>query len=200
MAKPTDNKYSKTGLLIIDMQNFFRSMCSSTTIANVEKLIAHFHEHTLPVLFTQHGHTREELTPPDFDGNQLVKKWGPDGSIAKGSRDWEFMPEIAGLASPPGSDRSCVVRKNTYDAFINTSLAEILMTEGIERVVVAGVLTDCCVDTTARGAFNRGYETWVVGDACSSANRRQHEAGLRGFGFAFGEVLETEEVLGRLKG
>ena len=68
----------------------------------------------------------------------------------------------------------------------------------MERVVVCGVMTDCCCDTTARSAFNRGYETWLVGDACGTASKKQHEAGLNAFGYAFGEVLETEEVVRRV--
>ncbi|KAI1074515.1 Isochorismatase-like protein [Whalleya microplaca] len=95
---------------------------------------------------------------------------------------------------------STVVAKNTYDAFINTNLGQVLEKKAIDRVVVCGVMTDCCCDTTARSAFNRGYETWLVGDACGSANKTQHEAGLRGFGFAFGKVLTTEEVIGLLRG
>lgn len=62
----------------------------------------------------------------------------------------------------------------------------------IRRVVVCGVMTDRCCDTTARSAFSRGYETWLVSDACGSANKTQHQAGLRGFGFAFGEVFDDE--------
>ena len=92
-----------------------------------------------------------------------------------------------------------VVAKDTYDAFVNTDLDERLHVGGVERVVVCGVMTDCCCDTTARSAFDRGYETWLVRDACGSANREQHEAGLRGFAFAFGEVLTTEEVVKRLE-
>jgi len=104
------------------------------------------------------------------------------------------LPEIAQKVG------SCpVVGKNTYDAFINTDLGKMLSEKNIERVVVCGVMTDCCCDTTARSAFNRGYETWLVEDACGSANKKQHEAGLRGFGFAFGDVLETADVLGRMK-
>jgi nicotinamidase-related amidase len=60
-------------------------------------------------------------------------------------------------------------------------------------------MTDCCCDTTGRAAFNRGFETWMVRDGTGSANKKQHEAGLRGFGFGFGEVLDTEEVLERLR-
>lgn len=89
--------------------------------------------------------------------------------------------------------------KNTYDAFINTGLEGILRGKNVEKVVVCGVMTDCCCDTTARAAFNRGWETCLVGDACASANQRQHEAGLRAFGFAFGEVVRTEEVVGRVR-
>ena len=91
-----------------------------------------------------------------------------------------------------------MVAKNTYDAFINTPLEKMLRKKGVTRVVVSGVMTDCCCDTTARSAFNRGFETWLVKDACGSANKAQHEAGLRGFGFAFGQVLRTEEVLKKL--
>ncbi len=90
--------------------------------------------------------------------------------------------------------------KDTYDGFLGTGLEGVLQGLGVQRVVVCGVMTDCCVDTTARGAFNRGFETWVVGDACGTEGREQHDAGLKGFAFGFGEVVGTEEVVGRLNG
>ena len=105
-----------------------------------------------------------------------------------------MIPEVARKAE------GCpLIGKNTYDAFINTDLGDIMKERNVERVVVCGVMTDCCCDTTARSAFNRGFETWLVKDACGSANKKQHEAGLRGFGFAFGDVLTTLEVMDRLK-
>ena len=104
--------------------------------------------------------------------------------------DWEFLPEIKQEA-----EGYPVVAKNTYDALIGTGLEGLLRDKGVERVVVCGVMTDCCCDTTARSAFNRGFQTWLVEDACGSANERQHEGGLRGFGFAFGEVVATEDVV-----
>ena len=60
-------------------------------------------------------------------------------------------------------------------------------------------MTDCCCDTLARSAFNIGWETVLVEDACGSANEKQQEAGLRGFAYAFGEVVKTEQVLEELK-
>lgn len=73
-----------------------------------------------------------------------------------------------------GVDFPVVIPKNTYDAFLtplpphypviaeNRQLESVLRKAEIERVVVCGVMTDCCVTTTARGCFNRGFETWTV--------------------------------------
>lgn len=180
----------RTALLVVDMQHVFRDMTMSA-MPNITKLISYFQDQNLPRIFTQHGHSKEELTPPYK--NQLVRKWGPDGSIHTSSKDWELQPEIAAQVSG-----SPIIAKNTYDAFMNTNLEEILGKKEVERVIVCGTMTDCCCDTTARSAFNRGYETWLVDDACGTASESQHQAGLRGFAFAFGDVIKTSEVIKRL--
>lgn len=216
----------RTALLIIDMQKFFSDMVSPRMMENITTLVGHFRrERTASdrrplIVFTQHGHTEEELSTHPSP-NQLVRKWGLEGSIRAGSRDWEFMPRIRELVNvnenakvipslngiaggqeekeKVGTETTVIIPKTTYDAFIHTRLEDVLRGKEIQRVVVCGVMTDCCVDTTARGAFNRGFETWVVEDACGSANERQHRRGLEGFRYAFGEVLSTKEVLGRLE-
>ena len=165
---------------------------TTACLPHIKTLISHFQTRALPTIFFQHGHSKAELTPPYK--NQLVRKWKPSGSVATGSKDWELIPDIAEAARG-----QTVVAKNTYDAFINTNLEDILRGLGAETVVVCGVMTDCCCDTTAWSAFNRGYETWLVKDACGTENEMQHEAGLRGFGFAFGDVLETKEVMARVE-
>ena len=175
-----------TALLVIDMQSIFTPM-TTRALPNILTLISSFKRASRPLIFTQHGHTKQELTPPY--PNQLVRKWGPAGSIAIGSADWALQPPIVEAAKG-----FPVVGKHTYDAFLNTELEGLLKGEGVERVVVCGVMTDCCCDTTARSAFNRGFETWLVGDACGSRSEEQHEAGLRAFGYAFGQVVGTEEV------
>ncbi|OTB17509.1 hypothetical protein K445DRAFT_316126 [Daldinia sp. EC12] len=185
----------RTALLVIDMQNYFTSM-TQTALPQLQTLAHHFKSRKLPVIFTQHGHEDADLSGPPYR-NQLVRKWGPGGSIHFGSEDWALQAPIKKLIKDLGGDPQ-IVYKNTYDAFINTDLDERLKRLGVERVVVCGCMTDCCVDTTARSAFNRGWETWLVKDACGSASKTQHEAGLKGFGFAFGDVINTKEVLSRL--
>ncbi|KAK5456208.1 hypothetical protein LTS15_005527 [Exophiala xenobiotica] len=189
----------RTALLVIDMQVFFESM-TTTALPNIITLCRHFSKTSAPIIFTQHGHSKAELTT-NPSPNQLVRKWGVSGSIAAGSSDWELIDELrqfvpkfppkplnVGESFPPAEEEEekfpKLMAKNTYDAFINTNLAKILETSKIEP----------------RSAFNRGYETWLVRDACGSANKKQHEAGLRGFGFAFGEVLTTSEAIERLQG
>ena len=99
-----------TALLVVDMQNVFTPM-TTAALPNILKLISFFQSESRPSLLTQHGHSKEELTPP-FK-NQLVRKWGASGSIATGSKDWELQPEIAKVA-----EGSPIVAKNTYDALL----------------------------------------------------------------------------------
>ncbi|KAF2242226.1 Isochorismatase hydrolase [Trematosphaeria pertusa] len=181
----------KTALLVIDMQNFFLPM-TTTALPNILKLSNFFTAHSWPQFFTQHGHPPADFAPPIR--NQLVRKWGADGSLHTNTPDWELIPQIAELVRAAGAP---VVPKNTYDAFLGTGLEERLKAESIERVVVVGVMTDCCCDTTGRGAFNRGWETWMVSDGTGSVGE-QHERGLKAWGFGYGDVITTEEVMGRL--
>lgn len=64
-----------------------------------------------------------------------MRRWGPDASIAKGSKEWELIPEIKQLVK-----NSPAVEKNTYDAIVNTNLATLLKEHEIERVVICEVI------------------------------------------------------------
>lgn len=184
-----------TALLIVDMQNAFESMIDEA-LPNILKLASYFQDHDLPIILTQHGHSKEELTGPPFK-SQLVRKWTPGGSIAMGSTSWKLLPEIEALRKKDAGIP--VVAKNTYDAFINTNLEALLKERNVERVVISGVMTDCCCDTTGRSAFNRGWETLMVKDGVGSASREQHERSLKAWAFGYGDVITTKEVMKRLE-
>jgi nicotinamidase-related amidase len=188
---------AKTALLVVDMQNVFTEM-THVCLPNILKLSEFFRGRQMTQIFTQHGHSQDELL--GRVKNQLVRKWGAAGSIAIGSESWRLMPDIDQAWKAAGGERTPIINKNTYDAFLNTNLEGVLKEKNIERVIVCGVMTDCCCDTTGRSAFNRGFETWLVNDATGSANSVQHERGLEAFGFAFGDVINTDEVLHRMSG
>lgn len=135
----------KTVLLVIDMQRIFEPM-TTNALPNIKKLISHYQSISAPIIFTQHGHSQEELTTVPSP-NQLVLKWGPDGSIAWGSKNWELQDNIQSYMDEDSSTADAwpkLVHKNTYDAFLNTDLAQILEEAKVERTVVCGVMTDCC--------------------------------------------------------
>lgn len=183
---------AKTALLVIDMQNVFLPM-TATALPNILSLSKLFSANRWPQFFTQHGHPPSHFELPIT--NQLVRKWGESGSIHINTPEWQLIPSIAELVR---ASQSPVIPKTTYDAFLYTDLEERLQKEGVERVVIVGVMTDCCCDTTGRGAFNRGFETWLVSDATGSASKAQHERGLKAWGFGYGDIITTEEVAARL--
>lgn len=94
--------------------------------------------------------------------------------------------EVLCRAGSPGADYWRVrpgpgereVTKSRYDAFLETGLDALLRRLGARTVVLTGVSTDCCVDATARGAFQRDYDVLVLGDACAAGTRDFHEAAL----------------------
>jgi nicotinamidase-related amidase len=87
---------------------------------------------------------------------------GPGKLLAKGTPEWEIHPGIAPLAD------EVVVDKTRPDAFFNTTLHEELQARGITDVVICGIQSDICVDTTTRRACSQGYAVTFVADAHST--------------------------------
>ena len=180
----------KTALLVIDGQKFFRSMILQP-LPNIKILNNFFNKTNREVVFTQHGHTKEELIPPIK--NQLILHEGVDNVLMVNTEPWELVPDIWKMAKD-----APIVAKNTYDAFINTDLDCVLKKREVERVVICGVMTDVCCETTARSAFCREYETWVVSDACWSDTQAQHDEAINTLEFLIGRVYTTVETIAML--
>jgi nicotinamidase-related amidase len=103
-----------------------------------------------------------------------------------------------------------VIQKNVNSAFIGTDLEARLKQNGLKTVVLAGLVTDHCVSTTARMAGNLGFDTYVVSDATATFDRvgpdgRQYKAddiqaiNLASLSEEFATVIDTEALLKRLK-
>lgn len=82
-----------------------------------------------------------------------------DAGMPEGSDEWQYVPELVRKDSEP------LVHKKFGDSFEDTELENILAHAGLGRLVVAGAETDACIRSTIHGAFARGYDVTLVGDA-----------------------------------
>ncbi len=88
-----------------------------------------------------------------------------------------------------------VVNKTSRGAFNSTAIERLLLNLGLEGLVVAGVSTSSCVETTARDAADRGWKVVIVEDATAELDEPSHDATLRQFAVRFGRVWTVEETL-----
>jgi len=91
------------------------------------------------------------------------------------------------------------VNKTTYGTFNSTGLDHALRSLGIASLVVGGVVTNVCVETTARDAADRGYEVVLLDDGCAAFSPEIYEATLLSFQGPFGRVRRSDEVLALLE-
>ena len=128
-----------TALMVIDVQNgvVAGSHDRDGVIGNINALVHKARAEEVPVVWVQHS----------------------DEGLEQGSDDWRIVDELA-----PGDDEP-VVQKHYGDSFEDTDLERILATRGIGRVVVTGAQSDACIRSTLHGAFVRGYDVTLVGDA-----------------------------------
>jgi len=88
-----------------------------------------------------------------------------------------------------------VVNKTTLGAFNSTTLEATLRNLGVDGIVIAGVVTTACVETTARDAADRGFAVTVVDDGCAAWDPDSHEASLRAIRRHFGRVASADELI-----
>jgi nicotinamidase-related amidase len=128
-----------TALLVVDVQNGVVNAAHErdTVVANVGSLVDKARQQGVPVVWVQHS----------------------DEELAKGSDDWQIVPELA------RDDTEPVVEKNYGDSFEDTTLETVLSGLAVGRLVVVGAQTDVCIRSTLHGALVRGYDTTLVSDA-----------------------------------
>jgi nicotinamidase-related amidase len=128
-----------TALLVIDVQNGVVTGAyeRDTVVANIADLVARARDEKVPVVWVQHS----------------------DDDLPEGGDDWQIVKE---LQPDDGEPR---VRKNYGDSFEATDLEDVLAGLGVGRLVICGAQTDVCVRSTLHGAFVRGYDATLVGDA-----------------------------------
>jgi nicotinamidase-related amidase len=177
-----------SALLVIDCQNFFVSdpkPDGAPILPRINGLIWKFHEIKRPVIFTRHMHKKDKS---DFG---MIGEWWPENII-------EDTPESEIHKSLDVGPDDIVIRKNRYSAFYSTGLDEILRGKGVRDIVISGVMTNLCCETTARDAFMRDYRVFYPADAMGTASEAMHFASLMNVAFGFGVVLRVSDIINAL--
>lgn len=128
-----------TALVVIDVQNGVvgGAYHRDQVVSNIDTLVERARSERVPIVWVQHS----------------------DDGLEKGSEAWEYVPELVRQDSEP------LVQKTFGDSFEGTDLEEVLARAGVGHLVVAGAQTDACIRSTIHGAFTRGYDVTLVGDA-----------------------------------
>lgn len=128
-----------TALLVIDVQNgvMAPAVNRDAVIGNIYTLVDKARTENVPVVWVQHS----------------------NDELLLGSDAWEYVPELVRADGEP------LVQKLYGDSFEDTELETVLAERGVGRVLVTGACTDACIRSTLHGAFVRGYDTTLVGDA-----------------------------------
>ena len=178
----------RSALLVLDLQHFFCDVSShaylpvSRRIApGVLALVEGFRLGGSPVIFTRHA-----LAPGDEPGR--MGDWWSD-VVVEDSTASQLAPWV------PASPDDSVIRKTRYDAFAQTDLESCLARSGVDTVVIAGVMTHLCCESTARSAFHRGYRVAVAADATASVDESLHLGALRSLAHGFASVLPVSRIL-----
>lgn len=179
----------KAALLVIDMQDFFLDPASPTftcgglaLLPTLKRLIAAFREASRPVIFTRHVHHPDKL-------DAGIMGWWWQGMCLEGSLESKIHRDIAPLPHEK------VVLKHRYSAFYNTDLEMVLRCLKVEDLVISGIMTNLCCESTARDAYFRDYRVFFPADGTGSVNEEMHLASLLNLAFGFAYVTTADELL-----
>jgi ureidoacrylate peracid hydrolase len=100
----------------------------------------------------------------------------------------------AAFVGPEPQGGEMVFSKKRYDAFAGTGLDAALRGEGIDTLVVAGLTTECCIDSSVRDAFERDYHVFVVGDATACYETGLHQAAIRALALNCAQIVTARDV------
>jgi ureidoacrylate peracid hydrolase len=202
-----DLRHRHVALLVIDVQREYFDPGGPAFVehardilSNVNQLIDAFRAHGLPVVLIKHmnrGDGADAGRMGDFSSAD------EEDSFVEGTPRVELIPE---LHAEPGD---VTVVKRRYSAFLGTDLEAVLHTAGTRAVVICGLMTSFCCETTARDAHGRDYEVLFAADAVEGPDLEDaegravpHDAvlahSITALRAGFAEIVTTDEVISRL--
>lgn len=176
----------RSALIVIEMQNVFRNdlnMISDKQLNNIKTIIEASEKAGVHIIYVRHNDSHEI-------SKSMIDWWNGD-KIEYGSKGWEMIDGF-------DTTGKTIIDKNQYSAFFKTELDEVLRANKIEDVIIVGVMTNCCCETTAREAFMYGYRVFFINDATSTFNEDLHLATLKNLSFGFACIQDTKHLVSDL--
>lgn len=210
--------WSRAGLLIVDYQNYSSNPdCGIAqmlieqhpavadyyvprirkTISNTQRLLEAFRQSKRDTIFTRHGALlpsgRDMIARRQQRDVDAVEQWARPTLWSRGSMEHQVIDELA-----PRNDE-LVIDKNASSPFNGTGIDQLLRNLQLDTLVVTGMATDMCVETTVRDAADRGYNVIVVEDAVATFFEEHHIAALSAMARVYAQVWTTDRVLDQLQ-
>jgi nicotinamidase-related amidase len=210
-APPVVLERSTTALLIVDMQyscaasdqgsnlafdrldpgscGYFMKRVETSVIPAIQALLRYFRREEMVIVYLTLGSHDQDLTDLPERQREAIRTLERQSGVAdilwSGNPAFQIREEIAPRAG------ELVVNKTTFGAFNSSPLDRILRERSIRSLVITGVSTNCCVESTARDAADRGFGCVLVDDAMADYDEQAHNATLRAFHTSFGRVVSS---------
>lgn len=178
-----------TALVLIDLQQGIVAMptepyAPQEVIANAQKLVEVFHQHNALVILVHVAGAP--------DGKDMLRPQADEPMVRSGElpKNWaEIVPELTSQSD------DLVVTKRQWGAFYGTELDLELRRRSITTIVLGGIATNFGVESTARDAYERGYELLFAEDAMASRTKEDHDFAITRIFPRIGRIRLTAEII-----
>ncbi len=195
-----NSKRQKEALIVVDMQNDYchergayprhglKCFEMDRVLAASVVTVNRFKELGIPVIYLRMAWNTDARGYP-IDAGLIIEQSRPflrEEGLRRGTWGAELLSEM------PSPDY--VIEKTRYSGFHNTALDALLRGLGAETILLAGVITNMCVEATARDAFHRDFRFAVLSDCVSGFSRKLHDASLETLQI-FGRVTSSDTLI-----
>lgn len=189
-SRPILLKPEGSALLVLDMQVYFLDQAShafvpsaTAILPNVNALISAFSCMNLPIFLTRHLNTPQDAGLMAVWWRELLSA---DNPLSRIDPRLEIKNGIT-------------ISKTRYDAFLDSPLEKLLREMNVRQLVICGVMTHLCCETTARSAFMRGFQVFFPVDGTATYNEAFHRASLLNLAHGFATPVLVQDILTSLE-
>ncbi len=187
MFKPD---FGHMALLVVDMQNYFLDSDEHAFIPSAPLIIPNIIEtmqaclkKKMPVFITRHINNDANAGMMGIRWHELIKENDPRSEIH------ERISDVGGE----------ILKKTQFDAFYETDLDQQLRAANVKQLIITGVMTNLCCESTARTAFVKGFDVVMPVDATAAYNYEFHLATFLNLAYLFARPVKTKTLLDKLK-